>query len=155
MVKSGIIIGIVGFVLVLGSAVIFSPLCAPCWGLILGLAAGYLAGVFEKPTVNANVIKRGAIAGAIAGGLVLVGALIGGIINASLLNPSDLRQIYEWLGVSGYSLDQTTIWAGQLGSAICGGLLNVALMAGMGAAGGALWWQIQGKNKPVESSIQY
>ena len=121
----------------------------------MGLAAGYLVGVFEKPTNNANVLKRGAIAGAIAGGLVLLGALIGGIINASILNPADMAQIYEWLGVSGYELDQTTIWAGQLGSAVCGGLLNVVLMAGMGAAGGALWWQIQGKNKPVEPSIQY
>jgi hypothetical protein len=155
MVKSGIIIGVVGFVLVLGSAVIFSPLCAPCWGLILGLAAGYLGGVFEKPLNNNEVIKKGAIAGAIAAGLILVGALIGGVINAALLDPSDLQQMYELLGVTDYTLDQTTIWVGQLGSAVCGGLLNAVLMAGMGAAGGALWWQTQGKKRPVEPFTQY
>jgi hypothetical protein len=62
--------------------------------------------------------------------------------------------MYELLGVTDYSLDQTAIWVGQLGSAVCGGLLNAVLMAGMGAAGGALWWQIQGKNRPIEPFTQ-
>jgi hypothetical protein len=155
MVKSGIIIGAVGFLLVLISSVLISPVCAPCWGLILGLAAGYLAGIFEKPLNNNDTIKKGAIAGAIAAALVIVGGLIGGIVNAAILDPADLANIYENFGFPDMSLDQTSIWIGQLGSAICCGLLNVVLMAGLGTAGGALWWQFKGKNQPADPFSQY
>ncbi len=150
MVKSGIIIGAVGFVLVLVSSVLFSPVCAPCWGVILGLGAGYLAGVFDKPQHNNDAIKKGAIAGAIAAAFIIIGALIGGIVNASILDPSDLANMYEYFGLSDVALDQTSIWLGQLGSALCCGLLNVALMTGLGTAGGALWMQLRGKNQPID-----
>lgn len=155
MVKSGIIIGAVGFVVVLISSVLISPICAPCWGLILGLGAGYLAGVFDKPQNNNDTIKKGAIAGAIAAALVIVGALIGGVINSSILDPADMANIYENFGLPDVSLDQTTIWLGQLGSALCCGLLNVVLMAGLGTAGGALWWQFKGKKQPVNPFSQF
>jgi MFS family permease len=154
MVRAGIIVGAVGFVLVLGSAVIISPLCTLCWGLILGLAAGYLAGVYEKPANNNDTLKKGAIAGAIAAGLVMLGALIGGIINAAILEPADIQQMYELLGID-LTLDQTSLWVGQLGAALCGGLLNIVLMAGFGALGGILWWQIQGKKRPTESFPEF
>lgn len=155
MVKSGIIIGAVGFVLVLVSSVFISPVCAPCWGLILGLGAGYLAGVFDKPQNNNDAMKKGAIAGAIAAALIIIGALIGGVINASILEPTDLANMYEYFGLPDMTLDQTSIWIGQLGSAICCGLLNVGLMAGLGTAGGALWWQFKGKNQLLNPFSQY
>lgn len=64
MLKSGLIAGAAMFIIVL-IAVIFSPFCALCAPLVVGLGAGYLTGVFEK--TSETVIQRGAYAGAIAG----------------------------------------------------------------------------------------
>jgi len=147
MVKSGLIIGAVSFLLVLGSASIISPICAPCIGLFLGLVAGYLAGVFDKPVSNREAIRKGGIAGAIAGGLGFIGGLIGGVINGALLNPSSIGELYKMFGLPNPSIGQAEIWVMQLGGAFCIGLFNIAWMAIMGIAGGALWFQITGKNR--------
>lgn len=148
MVKSGLIVGAVAFVLVLAGTII-SPLCAPCAGILVGLAAGYLAGVFDKPAVSADCTKKGASAGAIAGAISILGSLIGAVINAAVLAPSGNAQINELLGLP--PSDPATIWGAQLGAACCLGLLNVALGAGLGAAGGALWYQITGKKQQPPS----
>ena len=155
MVKAGIIIGVVALVLVLGSAFLISPFCAPCWGVLLGLAAGYLAGVFDHPAVMNDLVKKGAIAGAIAAAFAGLGSLIGGVINAAMLNPADLQSLGDALGVQLPNMDSTSIWTGQLGGACCVGLLNLALMAGLGAAGAALWWQISGKKRVEVQPPQY
>ena len=147
MIKSGLIFGAVSFILVLLSAIIISPLCAPCLGLVLGLAAGYVAGAFDKPNDTGDSAKKGAIAGAIAGGIGILGGLTGAVINGVLLNPSNLEALYKAFGLSGVSTDQTTIWIGQLVGAFCVGLFNVVWMAILGAGGGALWYQITGKNR--------
>jgi hypothetical protein len=154
MVKSGLIIGAVAFILVLGGTLI-SPLCAPCVGILLGLAAGYLAGVFDKPALSADCTKKGASAGAIAGGISILGSLIGAVINAAVIAPSGNAQINDLLGLP--PSDPATIWGAQLGAACCLGLLNVALGAGLGAAGGALWYQMTGKKQqsPASETPQY
>ena len=147
MVKSGLLFGAVSFVLILGSAVLITPFCAPCLGIILGLAAGYVACVYDKPISNGEGVRKGGMAGVIAGGLGLVGGLIGGVINGVLLNPSSLEALYKTLGIPNISLDQTAIWTMQLVGAVCIGLFNVGWMAILGVAGGALWFQISGKNQ--------
>jgi len=154
MVKAGIIVGIVALVLILGSTFLMSPLCSPCWGIVLGLAAGYLAGVYEKPLAQNDMIKKAVIAGVIAALFAGVGSLIGAILNGAYLNPADLQNIYQFLNLPATMPDETTIWVGQIGSACCVGLLNLAVMAGLGAAGGALWWQVRGKNNPEVSIDQ-
>jgi hypothetical protein len=147
MVKSGLIFGAISFVLILGGAVLITPFCAPCLGLILGLAAGYLACVYEKPISSGEGVKKGGTAGAIAGGLGFSGGIIGGVINGMLLNPSSLEAIYKTLRLPNVSIDQTAIWTLQLVGAVCIGLFNVGWMAILGVAGGALWYQITGKNQ--------
>ncbi|MBN2147018.1 MAG: hypothetical protein JW726_06500 [Anaerolineales bacterium] len=144
MIKSGLIIGVVAAIFALIAGVTVSPWCGICTGLLTGLAAGYLAGLFAKPTISSEATKSGAIAGAIAGGVSIIGSLIASAINAATLDPADLAAIAEMLGVE-MSTDATTIWVGQLVSGCCTGLLNVLLGAGIGAAGGALWYQISGK----------
>ncbi len=146
MVKSGLIFGAVSFLLVLGSATLISPLCAPCVGLIIGLAAGYAAGAFDKPKDSREAVRKGAGAGAIAAAIGLLGGLIGGIINGALLNPSSLQSVFNTIGVSGYSINQAAIWVGQLVGGLCIGLFDIAWMAVLGLAGGALWYQLTGKN---------
>lgn len=147
MVKSGVIIGAVGFFLVLGTTLIF-VFCAPCWGLLMGLAAGYLAGVFDKPIDNNDTIKKGAIAGAIAAAICLLGGVIGGLINAVAFDPVQMQEFYDMFDME--TPTQSMVWMVQLGGSICIGVLDIALMAGLGAAGGALWWQTTGKNHPMQ-----
>lgn len=149
MVKSGLIFGAITFVLVLGSAVLITPFCAPCLGLIFGLAAGYFACVYDKPISSGESVRKGAVAGAIAGGMGFLGGMIGGVINGALLNPSRLEAIYKTLGLPSVNIDQTAIWTLQLVGAVCIGLFNVGWMAILGVAGGILWYQVRGKNQTV------
>jgi hypothetical protein len=147
MIRSGLIFGAVSFLLTLASATLISPLCAPCLGLILGLGAGYVAGSFDKPSLLSDSIKKGAIAGAIAGGFGFIGGMIAGIINGAYLNPADMQGIYNLFGLPNTTITQGTIWLVQLVGAACLGLFNVAWMAVLGVAGGALWYQVAGKNQ--------
>ena len=98
---------------------------------------------------------EGEAAGAIAAAFAGLGSLIGGVINAAMLNPADLQSLGDALGVQLPNMDSTSIWTGQLGGACCVGLLNLALMAGLGAAGAALWWQISGKKRVEVQPPQY
>jgi MFS family permease len=142
MLKAGLIAGAVMFFAVLITAV-FSPLCALCVPILVGLGAGYLNGVFEKNTETA--VQRGAYAGAIAGGLGILGQLIASVINAVVLqNPNN--QINDALGLP--IADPGMVWVSQLGVACCIGLVNVALSAGLGAGGGAIWKNTAGKTTP-------
>lgn len=142
MVKAGLFAGAAMLVLVLVGA-IFSPLCALCVPLVAGLAAGYMTGMFEK--MPATTVKNGAIAGAIAGGLGIVGQLIAAVINAAVMQNPD-NQINQLLGVP--PSDASAIWMTQVGFACCLGLINVALTAGFGAGGGAIWNNTAGKTTP-------
>jgi len=142
MLKAGLISGAVMFLFVLVAA-IFSPLCALCVPLLVGLAAGYLTGVFEK--TPASTVQRGAYAGAIAGGLGIVGQLIASVINGFVMQNPD-NQINDLFGVP--AADPATVWISQLGFACCIGLINVALTAGFGAGGGAIWNGTAGKSTP-------
>jgi hypothetical protein len=147
MVKSGLIFGAISLVFIFGTAVLVAPFCAPCLGIILGLAAGYVAGAFDKPIDSGSSIRRGAGAGAIAGAIGLIGGFIGATVNALLLNPANVQSFAELLGINNFYLSQAEIWVYQLGFATCFGLFDIAWMALLGLAGGALWYSISGKNR--------
>ena len=151
MIKAGFIAGAVALVLVLASAATISPFCALCPGILVGLGAGYLAGIFDKPVDGKQGAKSGAIAGAIAGALGILGNIGAGVINAAVLAPSGNAAIMEMLGLP--PADPTTIWIGQIAVACCIGLFNVALMAGLGAGGGALWFQFNRKQQGQFDSL--
>ena len=149
MLKSGLILGITAFVLVLGSTTLLTPLCAPCLGLFLGFATGYVSGVYDKPGNAKESIRVGAMAGAIAGSLGFIGGMIGAAINGAVVNPSDLESIYRTLGMPSPNYDQATIWILQLVSGFCVGLFNIVWMAILGVAGGAVWFQTKGRSQTV------
>jgi hypothetical protein len=146
MLKSGLIAGAVTFVLALGFTLL-SPLCVPCLALLLGLGAGFLAGVFDKPLDNSNAAKSGAGAGAIGGIGAIIGQMVGAVLNSIIVGPETAAALMEQLGLP--APDPNSLgagyWVGIVGSGCCFGLLDVALMAGLGALGGILWWQISGK----------
>jgi hypothetical protein len=142
MVKSGLIVGAVMLLLALGTTLI-SPICSICVAVFAGLAAGYLANVFERPQMPERIVARGAGAGAIAGALAVIGQIIGGVINASTADIGLLNQMFESLGGT-FEFTNESIWVAQLGMAFCVGLFNIALMAGLGAAGAMIYRQRQG-----------
>jgi len=153
MYKSGLIFGIVMLFVALGVTLVF-PYCVPCAALLLGLAAGYVAGVFGKPTGQPLAVRAGAIAGAIAGIGVVIGEMTGAVINASFVKPENLQQFMQILGISGgVSLTSGQIWASQIGINCFLSLVSVALMAGLGALGGLLWWNGSSKNQSVPPSF--
>lgn len=146
MLKAGLIAGGVAFLLVLVGAAGLSPFCALCVPLISGLLAGYLTGVFERPAVP-DRMKRGASAGAIAGGLGLLAGMIAAVLNAFVLQNPEL-QPNRLLGLPESS--PAMVWIGQLGINFCFGLLNVGLNAALGAGGVAIWSNTAGKSTNVE-----
>ena len=143
MLKSGLIIGVVMIVLALGSTLV-SPLCAPCVALLAGLGAGYLAGVFDKPLASGASAKSGAAAGALGGIGAVIGGTLGGVGNMLIVGPDKTAALLRQMGLPADS-SGPSYYLGALGAPCCIGLFNVALMAGLGALGGILWYQISGK----------
>jgi hypothetical protein len=150
MVKSGLIIG--GVMLVLGTVFGFLfPLCIPCLALFAGAGAGYLAGMFDKPTGGTGgSAKAGAGAGAIGGAGALIGHIVGGMATALVYGPEASVELMRQFGVdvpASAATGGVGFYAGAFGAACCFGLVEVALMAGLGALGGLLWYQMTGKNR--------
>jgi predicted PurR-regulated permease PerM len=145
MVKSGVIFAVVALVLALGFTLL-TPICIPCLAIFLGLAAGYVANVFDKPRVQGQATKIGALAGLIGGVGGLIGQFIGQGINAAMVGPQGLTQIYQQLGIQiPAEMSSTYYWAGQIGLGCCIGIIALGLMAGLGALGGVLWWSTSGQ----------
>jgi hypothetical protein len=148
MVKSGLIFGVVMLFVALGVTLVL-PYCIPCVALLLGLAAGYVAGVFGKPAGQPFATRSGAIAGAIAGAGVVIGEMIGAAINAAFVNPATVTRLMQQLGLPALQMSSGEYQAAQLGVNCLISLISVALMAGLGALGGLLWWNASGKNQAV------
>ncbi|HQE93176.1 MAG TPA: hypothetical protein PLH19_05305 [Anaerolineae bacterium] len=144
MVKAGLILGAVMLVLGIGGSLI-TPLCVPCIALLAGLGAGYLAGVFEKSATSGEAAKVGAIAGVIGGAGALLGQIVGGIINALVVKPEGVADIMKQLNLPVAS-DPSLYYISFIGGGVCFGVVDVVLMAGLGALGGLLWYQISGKD---------
>ena len=153
MVKSGLIYGAVAAIFVLGFSLL-SPYCAPCLGLFFGLAAGYTAGALEKPNNSRDCLRAGGIAGLITGGIAFVGGLIGGVINGTMVNAASIEQIYQMLGLPTTIINQSQLFLYQMVGAVCIGIFNIVWMALLGLAGGAIWYQVKGKNQSTTVIIQ-
>ena len=156
MLKAGLILGAVMLVLAGITGAVNFQLCAPCLALFAGLGAGYLAGLFDKPGSNGVSAKAGAGAGAIGGIGAVLGHLAGGLIGALTMGPEKASQLMEQLGLPAAGTGPGTevgYWVGAIGGSCCLGLLDVALMAGLGALGGLLWWQVTGKNSAPPPAV--
>jgi hypothetical protein len=147
MYKSGLLVGILAL-LVAAGATLLSPLCTPCAVVFLGLGAGYLAGVFDRPASTNRATRAGAIGGAVGGVGALIGQIAGAVINSVVMGPQGAQQFVQSLGLpsSGGSAFQGGYWATVVGGAVCFSLLDVLLMAAFGALGAYLWWQITGRH---------
>jgi hypothetical protein len=133
-----------------------SELCccaSPMAAVFLGLLAGALCAQFEKPTGGDKAVKRGAIAGVIAGLAALPAQILGEIVVALLLAGSGKVDI----SLFGLPDARATVdlWNWVL-NALCAaslyGLITAAVMAGMGAVGGAVWMRFIGKRIQIPES---
>ena len=98
MKRSSLIIGVIAFILALGISLL-SPFCVACLALLLGLGAGYLTGVFDKPGEQRTATKSGAIAGASSGVGLLLGQMIGVVINGYTVGPEGVAQLMRTMGI--------------------------------------------------------
>ncbi len=152
MLKAGLIVGAVMLVLGITFGFLF-PLCVACLAIFAGVGAGYLAGVFDKPADQGSAAKSGASAGAIGGAGALIGQVIGGVASAAIQGPQAGAEIMRQLGVP---VDTPTAGAGTAGfyigaflSTCCFGLVSLALMAGLGALGGFIWYRMTAPKPPT------
>jgi hypothetical protein len=141
MWKSGLIIGIAALILAFATSAGLSPLCGLlCVSPLAGAVAGYLAGVFDKPVTGEGGAKSGAIGGAVAGAGAFLGQTLAGVVNAAFA-PQIVQFSQRTFGLPG---DVSTARLVSIGMGICGGLVDVVIMAGVGALGGYLWYRFTG-----------
>lgn len=137
-IRMGLIVGAIGAVLnaCVSAAV---GLCGPAVSLIGGAVAGYFAAQQEKAPAKSEGAKVGAISGAIAGGLILIGQVIGGIVALAFVQMSGMQVPFG--SVPSASADpgqQVIFYVSGIGTGVCFGLVGAALAAMAGAGTGYL-----------------
>ncbi len=148
MVKAGLIVGAIMLVLGTGGGLLIPPLlCVPCLAVLAGLGGGYLAGQFDRPSAGNLAAKAGAGAGAIGGIGAVIAHLILGAVSAFTVGPEGAAELLRQMGLDPgtNATSPAFYYGGALGGACCFGLFEVVLLAGLGALGGLLWYQITGK----------
>ncbi|MEM8530109.1 MAG: hypothetical protein AAGF95_04655 [Chloroflexota bacterium] len=156
--KSGLLFGIIGLVLVI--AVSFIPgvgalLCAPLFAGLIGLGAGYFGVKWGKPEAG---VGTGTVAGLLSGIGLLIGAIIFFVLAITLVQSDPQFQIAfeEAMADALATQPDTEIDPAQLpallsiGSVIAGfcvGLIYLLFALGFGALGG--WLAV--RNRPQVS----
>ncbi|MGB7536982.1 MAG: hypothetical protein WBM17_00440 [Anaerolineales bacterium] len=152
MLKSSLIAVPVTAIVILITGFLSELCCcaSPFAAVFLGLAAGALCVFFEKPFQKDRALKRGATAGAIAGLAALPAQVLGEIVVALVLAGSGKVDISLFgLPAASATVDLWNWILNALFAACLYGLTAAAIMAGMGAVGGALWFRISRKGKPM------
>jgi hypothetical protein len=146
MIRSALILGAVSFLYMLVTSVAQS-VCAPLLAIVLGLAAGALAVVFDKPKVMTKAVVSGALAGLLASLGAIAGSVAGLAIRIfAIFGPNTFVDIIP--NPSGAVYTQSDLNTGLFVVFCCCISSVFALMAGSGALGGFLGFQLK-KPKPA------
>ena len=146
-VKFGLIAGAIGLALNICVSAVMG-ICGPVVAAIAGALAGYFAAKNEHPLSKGEGAKTGAIAGAIAGGLVLIGQMLGGVAALTLL-----PAIYEAMDIPLAEVSSDpSYWVSGLLMAVCFSAVGIGLAAGAGAGAGYLGTPSQ-PTPPVQPPI--
>ena len=152
MKKATLIVGIGAFVVSLGLTLLF-PLCTSCFALLVGPVAGLLAVYWGYPTEEQQAAGIGAQAGALAGVGLLAGQVLGGLLNAILVGPEGAAEIYRSLGLNiAEPSNIVAYYLGVVGGQMCCALVNVGIMAGLGALAAFLYFK--SSNRPPQDEYQ-
>ncbi len=142
MIKASLIGSVVGFIYVM-SLTLLSPFCTLCFTPFLGIGVGYIAGWFEQPTSVEASLSRGTVAGAITSLGVVVGQMLATVVNGILVtNSEQLPILMRDIGLSDFVISNPTdYWQATFTvNSLCS-IFNFALIIGLGALGGVIWFQ--------------
>jgi hypothetical protein len=147
-IKLGLSIGGIGLVLNICVAG-FIGLCGPVVSLLSGGIAGYLTAQQEKLPTKSDGAKAGAVSGGIAGALVIIGQIIGGLGALAVMQFSGTQLPFGQVpSASGEVASSVAYYIGGLGTGICIGIVGALLAAGVGAGAGYMGTQEQASVPP-------
>ena len=136
--RIGLIVGAIGLVLNICVSG-FLGFCGPVLSLTAGGLAGYLAVQKERPFTKNEGARVGATAGGIAGGLIILGQLLGGVAALAFMQASGAPTILGPMpDLNGDPAGAVGFYVGGLGTALCFGVVGALLAAGAGAGAGYL-----------------
>lgn len=151
MIKVGLLGLVLAFIYVM-SITLISPFCTLCFTPLLGIGVGYLANWFDQPLKFEASLGRGATAGGMTGFGALLGQMMAAVVNGILVtNWEELPALFKEFGFTQFPNPdeywQTTLTANSMCS-----LFNLALIAGLGAVGGVIWFQRQQHKKAFSTA---
>jgi hypothetical protein len=142
-IKMGLAVGAVGLVLNICVSG-FVGFCGPLVSLIAGGAAGFFAAQQEKLPAKSDGAKAGATAGGIAGALVIIGQLIGGMAALAYMQMSGAQIPFgEVPTANSDPALMVGYYLGGIGTGLCFGIVGAVLAAGVGAGAGYMATQEQ------------
>jgi hypothetical protein len=157
MLKTCAILGPVALIIILITSLLNSLCCvlSPMAAICLGLGAGFLAGNLESPQRLERAVVRGSYAGAIIGVVALLAQTIGQSISPYLLQLAGPRQacFSVFCNIASTPMDQTAVLLDELFSACFCGLILLALQAGLGGVGGAIWFRTLGRKAEATPTV--
>lgn len=136
-VKFGLIVGVIGLVVNICVSTLLG-ICGPVIALLGGGIAGFLTAQAEQAATRSDGARLGAIAGGIAGGLVFIGQLIGGLGALTLIQATGMQPFFGELPSASDPAGQLGYWLGGLGVGMCFGVFGLFLSALTGAGAGYL-----------------
>jgi hypothetical protein len=113
--------------------------CGPLITSLAGALAGFWAASQEKVSSKGEGARLGAVAGAIAGGLMLIGQMLGGVGALLWVQLSGMPPFWGTVPSASAGLAQQVLYYGTgLLTGVCFGAVGVALSTLAGAGGGYL-----------------
>jgi hypothetical protein len=151
--RIGLIVGVIGLVLNVCVAGFFG-ICGPVVSLIAGAVAGYLAVQREKPLTKNDGARIGATAGGIAGGLIILGQLLGGVGALVLMQTTGAAPPFGQIPTPGSDpAMQVAFYGAGMVTALCFGVVGALLAAGAGAGTGYFTTADQPMTPPTQDII--
>ena len=150
MRKTILIFGSVTFLISFALTLLF-PACTVCFALVAGAGAGWLAAYWMRPARQEEAASVGARAGAFSAIGGVAGQTLGGVMNALLIGPAGAADLAQSLGLGSFEFpSDTAYYAGAIGGQFCCGLVNVGLMAGLGALAAFLYVKYSRQGQPPQ-----
>jgi hypothetical protein len=148
--RVGLIVGVIGLVLNICVAG-FIGFCGPVLSLVAGGIAGFFATRQEKPLTKNEGARIGATAGGIAGGLIILGQIIGGLGALAYMQSTGATTPFGQMPELGDPAASIGFYAGGIGTALCFGVVGALLAAGAGAGTGYLGTSDQPMTPPAQN----
>jgi hypothetical protein len=134
--RIGLIVGVIGLVLT-SCVATFAGFCGPFVSLLAGGVAGFLAAQQEKPPVKGDGARIGAISGGIAGGLIILGQVIGAVAALVLVQNAGVEVPFGQVPPpSSDPGTQMVFYGSGMVTGLCFGVVGALLAAGAGAGAG-------------------